>query len=252
MDGKPRPHPSLFQEKEEIPLWATVNLKGIQEERLRHFGDIYIGIYLWKHLELSEFCNNHIPSGREDIPWSVMACILTLARFCATSSEFQIAGSWHIKMAIDDLLGVPVEKINDDRLYRALDALLPYKDALCKHLQGRYGELFGTQFDFLFYDITSTYFEGSGEKNPQSKRGYSRNNRPDYVQVCIGLVVSREGLPLAFEVFDGNRTDVTTVEEMVEKWKRNMVRLEGYGSWIGAWLVKTIFFSCENEVPCIW
>src|SRR3989338_7432393 len=84
-------------------------------------------------------------------------------------------------------------------------------------------------------------------KRTLSQRGDT--NRPDYVQVCIGLVVSREGLPLAFEVFDGNRTDVTTVEEMVEKWKRNMVRLEGYGSWIGAWLVKTIFFSCENEVP---
>src|SRR3989337_1051258 len=145
-----------------------------------------------------------------------MACILVLARFCAPSSELQIAESWYEKTALDDLLGVSGDKISEDRLYRALDALLPHKDELCRHLQRRYGELFGCQFDFLFYDITSTYFEGSGEKNPQSKRGYSRNNRPDYVQVCIGLVVSREGLPLAFEVFDGNRTDVTTIEEMVE------------------------------------
>jgi transposase len=83
------------------------------------------------------------------------------------------------------------------------------------HLQDRYGELFGETFDFLFYDITSTYFEGTALCNPQAKRGYSRDNRPDCPQVCIGLVTSREGLPLAFEIFDGNRTDVTTTEEMV-------------------------------------
>ena len=240
LDGKPRPHPSFFREEEEIPLWATVNLKGIQVERLRHFGDVYIGIYLWKHLGLSEFCNNHIPSGREEIPWSVMACILTLARFCAPSSEFQIAESWYIKTALDDLLGVPGEKINDDRLYRALDALLPHKDSLCRHLQGRYGDLFGVKFDFLLYDITSTYFEGSGAKNPQAKRGYSRDNRSDCVQVCIGLVVSREGLPLAFEVFDGNRTDVTTVEEIVEAMEKK------YGQAGRVWVMDRGMVSENN------
>jgi len=107
------------------------------------------------------------------------------------------------------------DRVNDDRLYRALDALLPHKDALCRHLQDRYGKLFGENFDFLFYDITSVYYEGSAKGNPQAKRGYSRDSRPDCPQVCIGLVTSREGLPLAFEVFDGNRTDVTTTEEMV-------------------------------------
>ncbi len=104
------------------------------------------------------------------------------------------------------------EKINDDRLYRALDALLPHKDAIFGHLQKRYGELFGTQFDFLLYDITSTYFEGGGEGSAQAKRGYSRDNRPDCVQVVHWFSASREGLPLAFEVFDGNRADVTTVK----------------------------------------
>lgn len=240
LDGKPRPHPSLFQKEAEIPLWATVNLKGIQVERLRHFGDVYIGMSLWKRLGLSEFCNNHIPSGREDIPWSVMASVLTLARFCAPSSEMQIAESWYGKTALDDILDVPAEKINDDRLYRSLDALLPHKDALCKHLQARYGELFGTQFDFLFYDITSTYFEGSGKNNQQAKRGYSRDNRSDCVQVCIGLVVSKEGLPLAFEVFDGNRTDVTTIEEMVERME------EKYGQAGRVWVMDRGMVSEEN------
>lgn len=240
LDGKHGYSPSLFEREEEIPSWATVNLKGIQVERLRHFGDVYIGLYLWKRLGLSEFCNSHIPARREDIPWSVMACILTLARFCAPSSEFQIAESWYKKTALDDILGVPVEKINDDRLYRALDALLPHKDALCKHLQTRYGELFGTQFDFLFYDITSTYFEGSGKKNPQAKRGYSRDNRSDCVQVCIGLVVSREGLPIAFEVFDGNRTDVTTIEEMVEIMEKK------YGQSGRVWVMDRGMVSEDN------
>ena len=215
LDGKPRPSLPLFDEAEDMPSWATVNIRGVQVERLRSFGDVYLGLALWKRLQLDAFCSEHIRTGKEDIPWSVMACILTIARFCAPSSELQIADFWYGTTALDDLLGVSREKVNDDRLYRALDELLPHKEALCGHLQQRYGELFGTRFDFLFYDITSTYFEGAMEGNAQAKRGYSRDGRPDCVQVTIGLVASKEGLPLAFEVFDGNRTDVTTVEEMV-------------------------------------
>ena len=240
IDGKPAPAASLFEQEPDIPSWATVNLKGIQVERLRHFGDVYLGLALWKRLGLEEFCEKHIPPGREDIPWSVMAAVLSLARFCAPSSELQIADSWYSKTALDDLLGVPTEKINDDRLYRALDVLLPHKDNLCRHLQKRYGELFGTKFDFLIYDITSTYFEGTGKANPQAKRGYSRDNRPDCVQVCIGLVASVEGLPLAFEVFNGNRTDVTTVEEMVELMQSK------YGKAERVWVMDRGMVSEEN------
>ena len=145
-----------------------------------------------------------------------MAAILVLARFCAPSSELQIAEFWYGKTALDDILGVAGDKVNEDRLYRALDALLPHKDALCLHLQKRYGELFGSTFDFLFYDITSTYFEGTAKGNAQAKRGYSRDSRPDCPQVCIGLVATREGLPIAFEIFDGNRVDVTTTRDMVQ------------------------------------
>jgi transposase len=216
LSGKPRPEPELFRPSEEPPSWATVNIRGVSVERLRHFGDVYLGLLLWNRLGLTDFCRKNMPTGREEIPWSIMANLLVLARFCAPSSELQIAESWYEKSALDDLLGVPTDKINDDRLYRALDALLPYKDDLCRHLQKRYGELFGSTFDFLFYDITSTYFEGTAKSNPQAKRGYSRDSRPDCPQVCIGLVTTKEGLPLAYEVFDGNRTDVTTTQEMVE------------------------------------
>jgi len=90
------------------------------------------------------------------------------------------------------------------------------RDELCRHLQARYGELFGTTFDFLFYDITSTYFEGNAKGNPQAQRGYSRDGRPDCSQICIDLVASREGLPLSFEIFNGNRVDVTTPKEMIQ------------------------------------
>jgi transposase len=215
LDGKPMPQPDLFEEYEEPPSWATVNINKVSVERLCHFGDVYLGLLLWNKLGFADFCREHMEEGRVEIPWSVMASILVLARFCAPSSELQIAEVWYEKTALDDLLGVPGEKINDDRLYRALDALLPHKDALCKHLQQRYGELFGSTFDFLFYDITSTYFEGTANGNPQAKRGYSRDSRPDCPQVCIGLVATKEGLPMAFEIFDGNRTDVTTAQEMV-------------------------------------
>lgn len=216
LSGKPRPEPGLFHQVEEPPSWATVNVNGVSVERLRHFGDVYLGLLLWHRLGLADFCRETMSFGREDIPWSIMATLLVLARFCAPSSELQIAESWYDKSALDDLLGVPIDKVNDDRLYRALDAMLPHKDELCRHLQNRYGELFGSTFDFLFYDITSTYFEGSTKGNPQAQRGYSRDGRPDCPQVCIGLVTTREGLPIAYEVFDGNRTDVTTTQEMVE------------------------------------
>jgi transposase len=216
LSGRPRPEPGLFKKPEEPPSWATVNVSGVSVERLRHFGDAYLGLLLWNRLGLASFCRETMPPGREGVPWSIMAAILVLARFCAPSSELQIAESWYDKTALDDLLGVPCDKINDDRLYRALDSLLPHKDDLCRHLQKRYGELFGSTFDFLFYDITSTYFEGSAKGNPQAKRGYSRDKRPDCPQVCIGLVTTREGLPIAYEVFDGSRVDVTTTQEMVE------------------------------------
>lgn len=241
LDGRPRTTEDLFEKRdEEIPHWAEVNLKRVRVERQRNFGEVYLGLALWRRLGLEEFCRSQIATGREEIAWSVMACIIVLARFCAASSELQIAERWYASTVLEDLLGVSAEKVNDDRLYRALDALLPQKDALCKHLQQRYGELFGTRFDFLLYDITSSYFEGSGEYNTQARRGYSRDGRPDCVQVCIGLVTSREGLPLAFEVFDGNRADVTTVEEMIESMEKK------YGQAERVWVMDRGMVSEEN------
>jgi len=240
LTGRPNHQDSLFEKAEEAPSWATVDISRVSVERLRSFGDVYLALLLWHRLGFTEFCNEHMTEGRESIRWSVMACLLSVARFCAPSSELQIAESWYGKTALDDLLGVPEDSVNDDRLYRALDALLPHKDALCRHLQDRYGELFGETFDFLLYDITSTYFEGMALGNPQAQRGYSRDSRPDCPQVGIGLVTSREGLPLAFEVFDGNRADVTTTEEMVH------IMESKYGKANRIWVMDRGMVSEEN------
>lgn len=216
LNGKPKGISDLFEKEPDIPEWATVDIRGVSVERMRQFGDVYLGLVLWKRLGLDETFRKLQPGGQENISWSVMFCVLTIARFCKPSSELAIAESWYEKTALEDLLGVRVRKINEDRLYRALDKILPHKDKLCGYLQERYRDWFGTKFDFLLYDITSTYFEGQCKKNPQAKRGYSRDKRPDCLQICIGLVVTLEGLPIGYEVFDGNKRDVTTLEDIVE------------------------------------
>jgi len=140
----------------------------------------------------------------------------TIARLCEPSSELYIAENWYRRTALEDLLGVADEQVNDDRLYRALDHLLVHREALQQHLVERLGELFDLDYELLLYDVTSTYFEGQASRNPMAKRGHSRDHRPDCKQVCIALVVTKEGMPLGYEVFDGNRVDVTTVEHIVD------------------------------------
>jgi transposase len=239
LDGKARPA-DFFNAPPEPPEWAKVDLQGVTVERLRAFGNVYLGLALWRRLGLDRFFAQAIEPGREEIGWATMACILTLARFCAPSSELQIADFWYGKTALDELLGVGADKVNEDRLYRALDQLLPHKDGLFRHFQRAYGELFGTTYDLLLYDITSTYFEGQCAGNGQARRGYSRDNRPDCLQVCIGLVVTPEGLPLAYEVFDGNRADVTTVEEIIELMRQK------YGQERRVWVMDRGMVSEDN------
>ena len=219
LDGKSRPA-DFLDARPDPPQWARVNLKGVRVERPRSFGDVFLGLALWRHLKLDAFFNDALEPGGEEIAWAKMACILTLARFRAPSSDLQIADFCYGKTALDDLLGVAADQINEQRLYRGLDALPPQKDGLFRHFQKVYGDLFGATYDLLLYDITSTYFEGRCEGNPQARRGYSRDSRPDCVQVCIALVVTPEGLPLTYEVFDGNRADVTTAREIVETTRR--------------------------------
>jgi transposase len=197
------------------PEWVEVDVKRVRVERSRKFGGPWLGIELLRRLELDRFLEEKLPNGREEIPWSAMTMILILGRLCEPSSELHLAEHVYQASALSDLLGVPDEKVNEDRLYRALDTLLPHKKALEKLLKERLGELFDLDYDLLLYDITSTYFEGQAEGNPQAQRGYSRDHRPDCKQVNIALVVSRCGMPLGYEVFAGNRHDATTLEEIV-------------------------------------
>src|SRR5437667_2683274 len=111
-------------------------------------------------------------------------------------------------------------KINDTRLYRCLDRMLPHKTKLERHLKQRYGELFGAEFDVLLYDLTSSYVEGAAEKNPMMRRGYSRDHRPDCEQMVIALIVNTEGFPFSYETFDGNRADVSTMETILRMVER--------------------------------
>lgn len=213
-----RMHPSLFEPREdEFSDVEKIRLKAVRVERSRRFGDVFLGLSLWHTLELDEAFDRLMPEGREDIRWSSLAALHVICRLCMPSSDLHIAESLYRQTALDDLLGVPEDKVNDDRLYRTLDRVLVHKDAIEQHLRDRIGRLFGIKYDLLLYDVTSTYFEGMAAGNAQAQRGHSRDHRGDCKQVCIALVVTREGIPLAHEVFDGNRVDVTTVQDVVGK-----------------------------------
>lgn len=222
------------------PDWAHVDLSRVRVERLRRFGDVYLALALWRRLRLDEFFAARIESGREDVPWATMAALHAIARLCEPSSDLAIAESFFARTALDDLLGIEPAKVYDNRLYRALDAMLPCREALFTHLREVYGELFGATFDVLLYDITSTYFEGQAAGNEKAKRGYSRDSRPDCEQVAIGLVVTPDQLPLAYEVFDGNRNDATTLSQMFDLME------ERYGRAQRTWVLDRGFVSEDN------
>lgn len=238
VDGKPIIR-GLFDSEEDQRVEA-VKIGKVRVERIRRFGDAWLALALWRKLGLDEFFATQMEPGREAIDWDVMSCVSTIARFCSPSSESAIAERWIDQTALDDLLGIDLNRINDDRLYRTLDEMLPSKQALGEHLKQKYGELFGSRFDLLLYDMTSTYFEGEAKANPQAQRGYSRDSRPDCKQVTIAVVATEEGLPLFYEVFDGNRTDVTTVEDIVEA----MEKLYGRANRI--WVMDRGMVSEEN------
>jgi transposase len=219
LDEKQRPSPTLFDPPaypEPDDGVELVRLKGIRLERTRDFGDVWLALGLWRLLGLDRLLSRLLPSGQEEVPWPTMAAILALARFCKPASELHIAQTWYRQTALEDLLGVAVEQVHHRRLYETLDQLLPHKEAIEQHLKERLGDLFDLQYDLLLYDVTSTYFEGECLNNPLAQRGYSRDSRPDCKQVCIGLVVTTDGIPLGYEVFAGNTNDARTVETIVQ------------------------------------
>ena len=230
--------PGLFEPAE--PHYAEVDLRKVRVERCLEFGGPWLGLQLLKKLELLDFLQEIMPVGREEVPWPLMAAVLVLCRLCRPSSELHIAEHLYKRTALADLLGVTASKINEDRLYRGLDRVLFHKEALQVFLKNRLGSLFDLRYDLLLYDVTSTYFEGQANANPKAQGGYSRDGRPDCKQVCIAMVVTRDGIPLGYETFAGNRADVTTVEEIVE------TREDRYGRADRIWAMDRGMISEEN------
>ena len=237
--GKRAHQRDLFEDHTHVePL--KVHVDKVRVERSRSFGDVWLAWKLWQALGLDEFCVAALPAGREKVQWPEIAAILALARLCEPSSELHIAEDWYRRTALPDILGVEPDLVHHTRLYQGLDQLLPHKRALEEHLKYCYGELFAIDYDLLLYDVTSTYFEGEANGNHLAQRGYSRDKRGDCKQVCIGLVVTRGGYPLGYEVFAGNRTDVTTVEEIVETME------ERYGKAQRVWVMDRGMSSEDN------
>jgi transposase len=212
--------PSHVEPPADDPQVARVLLNKVRLERTREFGACWLGLQLWKRLELDRFFEAAIDEHAGDVPWSRVAGVLAINRLCAPGSELAIKQRWYPATALDDLLGIAEGKVNDTRLYRCLDRMLPHKTKLERHLKQRYGELFGAEFDVLLYDLTSTYVEGAADNNPMMRRGYSRDHRPDCEQMVIALIVNSEGFPFSYETFDGNRADVSTMETILRMVER--------------------------------
>ena len=232
--------PSQVEPPADDPQVARVLLNQVRLERTRQFGACFLGLELWKRLELDRFFEQAVDDEAADVPWSRVAALLAINRLCAPGSELAIEQRWYPSTALDDLLEIEDGKINDTRLYRCLDRILPHKTKLERHLKDRYGELFGAEFDVLLYDLTSTYVEGAAEKNPMVRRGYSRDHRPDCEQLVIALIVNNEGFPFSYETFDGNRTDVSTMETILRMVERK------YGKARRIWVFDRGIVSEEN------
>lgn len=222
------------------PLDAEVILSSMAVRRPRVFGDCWLGTRLWEELKLDEFWAGMLKEHKGPYPWDKVLELLAVNRLCSPGSELAVHERWFGATAMDFLLDCDAGVAGKDRLYRALDKAVGHKDALMKHLQGRWENLFGAENQILLYDLTSTYFEGEAEEVPKAKRGYSRDHRPDCLQVVVALVVSSEGFPMCYEVFDGNTQDATTLDEIVDGLEKK------YGIKDRVWVFDRGIVSEEN------
>jgi len=192
-------------------------LSGLELRRPRLFGNCWLACEIWRQLGLDEFWRQRLPDGREAVSWEKVLELLVVNHLLAPASEFRVHRQWFLSTAMDELLNVDYAVAEKDRLYRCLDRVLEHKQDLFVWLRGKWADLFQADFEVLLYDLTSTYFEGAMEENPKAKRGYSRDGRPDCLQVVVALVVTTDGFPLAYEVMDGNTTDCTTLRGFLDK-----------------------------------
>ncbi len=201
---------------------VEIQTDRVQTEKAREVGSLHVGLQLYRRLGMEEILKERGYSDKARL----LTAAMVMNRLIAPSSEHTMP-TWFQRTAMADLLGQDVLAINDDQLYRNLDRLHPERTKIESELAERERGLFQLDSTVYLYDLTSTYFEGQMGGNPQAKRGYSRDKRPDCKQVVVGLVLTREGFPLCHEVFDGNRQDRTTVEEMLGILDRRIPLKEG-------------------------
>jgi hypothetical protein len=193
--------------------------------RPREFGACWLGSRLWQELGLDEFFSTVLHDRRGSVEWAKVIELLAVNGLVTPESELGVHQRWYATTAMGVVLGTDDAVAAKDRLYRALDKALEHKEALERHLAQRWRD-FGAKCDLLLYDLTSTYFEGQAGEIPVARRGYSRDSRPDALQLILAMVVTEEGLPLSYEVFEGNRADVTTLEEILDSVERKHGKLD--------------------------
>jgi len=238
-DGEERPKTlALFAEdrcEAVLPDASIVRLK-LSELKLcrpRQWGACWLALALWEELQLDRFWAERLPPSRKGTRWDQELFVLVAYRLLAPGSEWRLHREWFERTALADLLGADFGLAEIHKLYRCHDLLLAHKEALFDHLVGRWKDLFNASFDILLYDLTSTYFESDPPFPEGDKRrfGYSRDHRPDCAQVVIALVVTPEGLPLAYEVMAGNTADKTTLRDFLARIERQ------YGKARRTWLM---------------
>jgi transposase len=193
-----------------------IRLSSLRVREPRRFGDCWAGCRLWQELGFDAFWQQRLGNERGEVPWAKVLELLAVNRLLDPRSELFVHEKWFPQTAMDVLLDCDFAVAHKDRLYRCLDRIVEHKGELEQHLASKWKDLFGASFDIILYDLTSTYFEGSAEGVAKAKRGYSRDHRPDCKQLVIALVVTAEGFPLTYEIFDGNKIDSTTLKHIVE------------------------------------
>jgi hypothetical protein len=207
-----------------LPDASIVRLKlsQVRLSRPRQWGACWLALRLWEELQLDGFWAARLPANRKGTRWDQVLFVLVAYRLIAPGAEWRLHREWYGRSALADLLGADAALADSHKLYRCHDQLLAHKQAVFDHLVGRWRDLFNASFDVLLYDLTSTYFEASPPFPDDDKRryGYSRDHRSDCVQVVIALVVTPEGLPLAYEVMAGNTADSTTLRDFLDRIER--------------------------------
>ena len=219
---------------------CEVRLSTLQVRHPRQFGNCWLGCRLFEELQLDRFFTEHLDQHRGPESWAKVIELLVVNRLCAPGSELSVHERWFERTAMDHLLGGGPAVAGKDRLYRALDKLLPLKPALERHLGERWKDLFTADTQVLLYDLTSTYFEGLVEGVEGARYGYSRDHRSDCRQVILALVVTSEGLPLTYQVFPGNTHDATTLRQIIDTIE------EQYGRSDRIWVFDRGLGSQEN------